>query len=83
MDIFFLAHTKPDLKYLVSQIQLSGFPDSVSVRLNHRWKDSIEMDHEQGGRVWTGLNVSVDWDRWQACVIVVMNLGSYKLQASS
>jgi len=34
------------------------------------------MDHEQGGRVWTGLNLAVFWDWWQACVIVVMNLGS-------
>lgn len=41
------------------------------------------MDHEQGGRVWTGLNLAVDWDQWQACIIVVMNLRSHKLQGSS
>lgn len=41
------------------------------------------MDHEQGGRVWTGLNLAVDWDQWQACIIVVKSVGSHKLQGSS
>jgi hypothetical protein len=41
------------------------------------------MDHEQDGRVWTGLIVAEDWDRCQASVIVVMSLGSRKLQGSS
>ena len=73
--------------------KISAFPDSAnfslvnnpqfSVRLAYRWKKNIEMDHEQGGKVWTVLNLAVDWDWWQACIIVVINLGSHKLQGSS
>ena len=47
---------------------------AVSVRLNHKWKDNIEMDHEQGGKVWTGLNLAVDWDQWQEVLMLFMSV---------
>jgi hypothetical protein len=44
-------------------------------RSRHRWEGNIKMDLQEvgwGGRDW--IDLAQDRDRWQALVIVVMNL---------
>ena len=43
-------------------------------RPRHRREDNIEMDLQEIGWGWRGLDLAEDWDKWRAVVNTVMNL---------